>query len=172
MIKEEDVFKIGEITKSHGLKGEVVFIFTDDVFDRVDADYLFCRIDGLFVPFFIEEYRFRSDTSALIKFEDIDSESDCQQIIGSSVYFPYSLSDGKEDSQSPDYFIGFSIIDTNSSLKGKVVEFDDSTENLLFTIETTDGKNYIIPVHEELIESIDQDNKLITMNLPEGICDL
>ena len=40
MIRQEEVFKIGKIGKPHGVKGEVAFRFSDDVFDRVDADYL------------------------------------------------------------------------------------------------------------------------------------
>ena len=57
MIRQEDVYKIGQITKVHGLKGEVVFNFVDDIFDRVDCDYLICELDDILVPFFIEEYR-------------------------------------------------------------------------------------------------------------------
>ena len=38
MIRKEEVYKIGRITKLHGIKGEVVLNFTDDVFDRVECD--------------------------------------------------------------------------------------------------------------------------------------
>ena len=38
MIKEEEVFKIGKINKPHGVKGEMSFTFTDDIFDRTDGD--------------------------------------------------------------------------------------------------------------------------------------
>ena len=68
MIKEEDVYKIGRIGKPHGVSGEVTLRFSDDVFDRVDADYVVLLVDGILVPFFIEEYRFRSDEVALMKF--------------------------------------------------------------------------------------------------------
>ena len=64
MIKRDDVYRIGTIGKSHGVKGEVSFRFDDDVFDRVDADYLVLDIDGILVPFFIEEYRFRGNETA------------------------------------------------------------------------------------------------------------
>ena len=40
MISHDDVFKIGRIGKIHGVKGEVSMQCDDDVFDRVDADYL------------------------------------------------------------------------------------------------------------------------------------
>ena len=59
MIKKEEVYKIGLFNKPHGIHGELQFTFTDDIFDRVDCDYLICLLDGIFVPFFIEEYRFR-----------------------------------------------------------------------------------------------------------------
>ena len=58
MIRKEEVFKIGKIGKPHGVKGEVGLRFSDDVFDRVDAEYLILDIDGILVPFFMEEYRF------------------------------------------------------------------------------------------------------------------
>ena len=54
MIRQEEVFKIGKIGKPHGVKGEVSLMFEDDVFDRVDADYLVLLIDGILVPFFFE----------------------------------------------------------------------------------------------------------------------
>ena len=60
MIKREDVYKIGRLGKAHGVKGEVSFQFDDDIFDTTDADYLILDIDGILVPFFMEEYRFRS----------------------------------------------------------------------------------------------------------------
>ena len=54
MIKAEEVYKIGRLGKAHGVKGEVSFQFDDDIFDRVDADYLVLDIDGILVPFFME----------------------------------------------------------------------------------------------------------------------
>ena len=58
-----NVYKIGKLGKAHGVRGEVQMQFSDDVFDRTDADYVFLKIDGLLVPFFFEEYRFRSAPS-------------------------------------------------------------------------------------------------------------
>ena len=69
MIRREEVYKIGVFNKPHGIHGELSFTFTDDIFDRVEADYLICLLDGILVPFFLEEYRFRSDTTALVKLE-------------------------------------------------------------------------------------------------------
>ena len=40
MIRRDEVYKIGKLGKPHGVKGEITFAITDDVFDRVDAEYL------------------------------------------------------------------------------------------------------------------------------------
>ena len=61
MKRREDVYKIGRLGKPHGVKGEISFNFDDDIFDREDADYIILDIDGILVPFFIEEYRFKND---------------------------------------------------------------------------------------------------------------
>ena len=68
MIKQEEVFKIGKLGKSHGVKGEVNLLFDDDIFDRTDAEYLILEVDGILVPFYIEEYRFHGNSTALMKF--------------------------------------------------------------------------------------------------------
>ncbi len=173
MIQQEDVYKIGQITKTHGLKGEVVFNFVDDIFDRVDSDYLICEMDDILVPFFIEEYRFRSDNSALVKFEDIDSADVAQRLHGVSVYFEKSrMIDSEEEELSLSFFIGYTLMDTDGTIVGKVVEVDDQTENWLFVVERPDGGEVLVPANEEIIMSYDYDNEVITMDLPIGLLDL
>ena len=169
MIKKEDVYKIGRIGKAHGVKGEVTFNFNDDVFDRVDAEYLILEVDGILVPFFMEEYRFRSDSTALVKFEDIDTQDRARELTNCDVYFPRELSDNDEEEISWSFLVGFSIVDAQSGKNiGTIASIDDNTMNILFELE--DGT--LIPASEELITDIDKDNKTITIALPEGILDL
>ena len=54
MIKKEDVFKIGQFAKPHGIKGEIALVTNSDVFDDSDDPYIVCEMDGILVPFFIE----------------------------------------------------------------------------------------------------------------------
>ena len=83
MIKKEDVYKIGRIGKPHGVHGEVQMQYSDDVYDVVDANYLLLNVDGILVPFFMEEYRFRSDEIVLMKFCDINTEAQARELTGS-----------------------------------------------------------------------------------------
>ena len=169
MIRAEEVYKIGRLGKAHGVKGEVSFQFDDDIFDRVDADYLVLDIDGILVPFFMEEYRFRNDTVCLVKFCDIDTQQRAQELTGCDVYFPRALAEEAEEMSSLASLVGFDIVDvSNDNTVGNIVAIDDSTINLLFELE--DGT--LIPASDELIEDIDAEQRTIRMNIPEGLLDI
>ena len=169
MIRQEDVYKIGRLGKTHGVKGEVSFMFDDDVFDRVDADYLVLDIDGILVPFFIEEYRFRSDSTALVKFDGIDTQERARELTGCDVYFPRELADDEDASPTLSMLVGFDILEASKGKKvGTIAAIDDSTQNLLFELE--DGR--LIPANDNLVTAIDQKQRTITMHLPEGLLDL
>ena len=168
MIKKEEVYKIGKLGKAHGVHGEITFMFDDDVFDRVDADYLILDLDGILVPFFMEEYRFRSDSTALVKFCDVDTQERARDLTNTEVYFPLSLTD--EDAPlSLSILVGFDLIEAASGKSiGRIASIDDTTANILFELE--DGK--LIPANDELITEINQDKRQITIDLPEGLLDL
>lgn len=169
MIKEEEVYKIGKLGKTHGVKGEISFLFDDDVFDRVEADYLVLCVDGILVPFFIEEYRFKSDSTAIVKFEDIDTQERARELTGCDVYFPRDLADDDEGELSLSFLVGFDLVEASSGKSiGRIASIDDSTINLLFELE--DGT--LIPASDDLITAIDQQARTITMHLPEGLLEL
>jgi 16S rRNA processing protein RimM len=170
MIKKEEVYKIGRLGKAHGVKREVTFQFDDDVFDRVDADYLILDTDGILVPFFLEEYRFRSDTTAIVKFCDIETQDRARELTGCDVYFPLSLVPVEDDAPlTYAFLVGFSLIEAKSGKTiGTIATIDDQTANILFELE--DGT--LIPATDDLITFIDKDKRQITMQLPEGLLEL
>ena len=169
MIKEEDVYKIGRLGKTHGVRGEILFLFDDDVFDRTDADYLILRVDGILVPFFIEEYRFKSDANAIVKFDGIDTQERARELTGCDVYFPRSLAEGDEGDISWSILVGFDILEAQSGKAvGRIAAIDDATMNILFELE--DGR--LVPASEDLITAIDQEARTITMHIPEGLLEL
>ena len=173
MIKKEEVYKIGLFNKPHGIHGELQFTFTDDIFDRVDCDYLICLLDGIFVPFFIEEYRFRSDSTALVKLEGIDTAERARMFTNVEVYFPVKHAEEAEDGElSWNFFVGFRMEDVRHGELGEVVEVDTTTVNTLFVVEQEDGEELLIPAQEEFIVEINQEKKLLTVELPEGLLNL
>ena len=67
--------------------------------------------------------------------------------------------------------MGFTV---NSSEKpiGKIIDLDDTTDNYLFIIETPDGRNVMVPVADEYVVDIDTENRIITLDLPDGLLDI
>lgn len=175
MISAQDVCPIGRITKAHALRGEVVFQFTDDTFDRASVDHLIIDVDGILVPFYIGNYRFRSESTAFIKFDGIDTAEDAAQVIGGEVFLEKDImSHAAEDDEdvSLAYYIGFAVLDSDGRTLGTVTDVDDQTENWLFTIQLADGHEVLVPAHEDLIQHIDHKARTLTMTLPDGLLEL
>lgn len=174
MIKREEVYKIGKIGKPHGVKGEVTLNFDDDVFDRVDCDYLVLEVDGILVPFFFDEYRFKGDATALFTFSGIDTKDKAQELTGCDVYFPFSLADNASGDMPLTAIGGFTLIDAehDGAVIGTVTAVDDSTMNILLHVHTPSGNDIMVPAADEFIKDIDTKKRQITVQLPEGLLDL
>lgn len=170
MIRKEEVVYIGRITKYRGIDGEVELSFVDDIFDRTGAEYLVLQFDGILIPFFWEEYRFKNDSVAIFKFEDIDDEKDAKRLVGADVYYPVSYI-GEEDSQpaSWTFFMGFKVYDKSEGLLGEIKDVDDSSANILFYITPPEGGELIIPFHPDLLISHDNKKREMMVALPEGL---
>ena len=143
--------------------------FTDDVWDRAEADYVFLEVDGIQVPFFLESWRFRSDSVALLKFQDIDSSESALEYVGADVYFPHDLTPepSEDDEYTWRHFTGWQVVDAIAGEIGEIEHVEDSTANTIFFVG-----DKLIPATEDFIERIDAKERTIYMNLPEGLLDL
>ncbi|MDL2224472.1 ribosome maturation factor RimM [Bacteroidales bacterium OttesenSCG-928-M06] len=173
MIKREDIIKIGKINKPHGVKGEMSFSFTNDSFDESECPFLIFEMEGIFVPFRLMEYRFMSNTNALIQLKNIDSDQKARVFSNREVYFlkKYIQDDQGGDSYTWDYFTGFTLIDEKEGELGVVEFVDESTINTLFVVRRGDAE-MLIPATEEFITHIDEEQRRIYLLLPEGLLDV
>lgn len=171
MIKPQEVIKIGKVTKTHGVSGELSCTFINDIFGEDDAPYLVADIDGILVPFFIEEYRFKSDVTALIKFEDIDDTDSAKLLLGRELYFPIKYLTDDDVNNFGEGLVGYKIY-SDKSLIGTVSAIDDTTANILFSITTESGDEILIPATDDFVESIDENKREIIMSLPEGLLEI
>ena len=184
MIEEEDVYIIGTLTRTHGVRGEVAFQFTDDVWDRIEADYLFLRLDGLLVPFFLEEWRFRSDTTALLKFEDIDDANAAARLVGADVCFPKALTPSEVDEEHLTWqmFTGFEVWrraalvqegeTASDAYLGTVSAVLDQTANVLLEVRTPEGDSILIPGHEDFVLHADHRERRLFVSVPDELLTL
>ena len=173
MIKREELIKIGQFKKPHGVKGEITFTFTDDSFEDSECPFFICEIDGIFVPFRVIDYRFTSDTAGMVCLKNLDSEYKVRFLSNKDIYFPkkYVVANTSKDSCTWDYFIGFTLIDKQHGRIGTITDMDESTSNTLFVVKT-EADEILIPAADEMIISIDEGKKELQVALPEGLLEL
>lgn len=173
MIKKEEVFKIGQFAKPHGVKGEISLLTTCDLFDEAEEPYVVCEIDGILVPFFVEEYRYKSDNVMLIKLEHVDTEDAAREFVNREVYYP--LEGMEEDTlvgdMTWDSFVGYTVKDTREGHLGRITAIDESTINVLLHIDYK-GNELLFPAAEELIVDVNHAEKEMTVALPDGLLEI
>lgn len=173
MLGREDMVKIGRFRKPHGVKGEIIFTFTDNSFENSECPFFICGIDGIFVPFRIEDYRLTSDTAGMVRLKNLDSNSKVRFLSNKEIYFPkkYLIAGNPDNSRTWSYFTGFTVIDEHSGTVGRIAGVEESTLNTLFIINT-DTNEILIPAVEEIITCIDEDKKELHVALPDGLLEL
>lgn len=175
MITEQQLIEIGQITKLHGLKGEMQATVTDTVFDDVaHCPYLVLEMDGIYVPFFLKGYRFKSSQSLLLSFDDVESQEKAEPFCGKTLYFdrrcftPEEEADYEAEAEEELGYIGYTLIDKTLGELGEIIDIDNQTMNVLFIVEH-DGEELMIPAADELVLEIDDDAQTILMDLPAGL---
>ncbi len=168
MIRLEEIAPIGIFGKTHGIKGEINLELNID-FDLENTPYIIVDIDGIFVPFFIEDYRYKSDTMALVLFEDINTEEQVRPFFGKKAYVKKdALGEDENDEMSINYYVGFTMLTPQRVVIGQIVEIDDSTANVLFVLDN----DILVPVGAVEVLDLDTDNHTMIVEIPEGLLDI
>lgn len=177
MIKLSEIAEAGHFNKSHGIKGEISATLDINI-DLDDIKCLIVPVEGIFVPFFIESWRPKTNDTCLITLDGIDSEVKAQQFVNKRFYILRSdLPDDEDDCDDEDGlyasdFIGYQVVDKTIGHIGIISDINDSTQNVLFIIKTDAGEEIYMPVADEYIVEIDNDNDTILTDLPEGLINL
>lgn len=178
MIEEKNLTAVGKFQKTHALKGELNALLDIDPEFFEEGNAMVVDVDGIFVPFFTTGIRPKGATSYLVKLEGIDSEEEARRFVNKLILAEKAelapFLDMEEDEiRGEDEFCGYRITDAETgNMLGVVERVDSSTSNLLFIVKTPEGDEIFIPIAEEFIDSIDDENREIHMQLPQGLIDL
>lgn len=165
----EDCSKIGYFAKPHGIAGNIILRLNGNFADEIEpGEPLFVEFDGTLVPFFIEEIT-PQENRAIVKLEFVNSEPDASKLSSQSVFYSIKAEELTPDNAS--IYESFFINDKNSGKQGKILEYISDDSNPLFKT-AFDNMEYLIPVLSDFILDIDKENKIIHMNLPEGLLDI
>jgi 16S rRNA processing protein RimM len=133
------------------------------------AHRFFVELEGLLVPFFLVEdgFRFKTDNTAILTFNDVESEKYAKRMVGSGVYlFKNEMIDSDEIFDSE--LNGFVLFDEEKGRIGTIEEVNDYSGNIVFSVKFQ-GNELLVPFNEELLIAFERDKKQITLKLPEGL---
>ena len=174
MIRREDIIEIGQFAKPHGINGELTATIDYDGLDITQLRCIFCDIDGIPVPFFVESERPKG-SSVLLTIEGITDERQAAMLSLKPIFALRDELDIEEDDATDGWYaealIGFTVTEGDSTI-GKITAIDTSTINYLFLVERPDGSDVRIPVADEFVIAIDEKDRIIEMDLPAGLLEI
>ena len=171
MVKEE-AFYIGYITKTKGLKGELQLYFEFDAYETLDLDVIFADMNGKMVPFFVESHKLYPNSTGLFYFEDIDHIDKAQALLKKKMYLPLTkMPERGEDDFTYNDLKGFMVTDETHGELGEILEINEYPQQFVATVLYQE-KEILFPLNEDMIVEIDEDEKTLLVDLPEGLLDL
>jgi len=167
-----DYFYLGIITKTFGYKGQVVVYLDTDEPEKYKAlEAVFVKEEEDMLPYMIEEFIYKGANQAILKFTDVDGDT-AKNMVKSELYLPLSFLPPLTENKF--YFhevIGFEVIDKEKGNIGKCVDFMEISRQPIMQIDFQ-GKEILIPAVDDIFETVDRENKMITISAPEGLIDI
>jgi 16S rRNA processing protein RimM len=122
------------------------------------------------LPYFVQSTKIKSEDETYIKLEGIDEKETARKLTPKEVWLVEEDFKKFAAAASPISLLGFSIIDEGVDL-GEILEVIEQPHQILCTI-LLDGKEALIPIHQDSLEKIDKKNRKVHVVLPEGLLDI
>jgi len=173
-MKKEEAYYLGKIIKPYGIKGEVlVKLDTDEPENYEGMESVFLEIGGKLVPFFINDSFLHKSLLLRVDFEDVDSIEQAEKLVGRKLYLP--LSELPELTGKNFYYheiLGFKAIDKRLGPIGLIKSVNDMAAQPYMIILHPEGKEILVPIHNDMIEKVDREQKEMHLTLPDGLVDV
>ena len=158
------MLRIAKVLKSNGVDGDVLVSAPDVALEDLQGPVLI-DFDGLPAPFFIESCSRRGPGKYVIHLTDVCNLEDAEELVGR---FLMSDEVEEEDDAAQD-FTGWKVLNRGDYV-GTVTDCEPIPGNLcLYLKPAEDADEIIIPLHEDLIISIDEESLTLNLNLPDGL---
>ena len=167
-----DFLRIARVLKSYGTEGEILVGFRDRGPEDLNLkEPVFIMFDGLPVPFFIESLKEKGSTKALLRLTGIRNLEDAEEIAGSDILVGRSSLSGEDDGDegiSVEDLVAWTLADKDGETVGEITGFEPIPGNPCLYVEV-DGETVMVPLHDDLIIDVDDENETISLDLPEGL---
>ena len=169
-------YKVGKLGKSRGVRGEIYF-FPDPGLELnlVNNSFLFIAFNGNYIPWRIESIK--EGDPIRIKFFEFDSPEDLQQYIHAEVFLEkrqlkdLGIAQIQFKSQEYAYLINYELYNSKAVHLGRIEEILDFPQQEIARV-VKGASVFTVPLNDALIMDLDQTEKKLVMDLPEGLIDI
>lgn len=163
---------IGKLVATFGVHGEIIVkhhLGKKTALKGLETIFIEDKKDEL-LPYFIESIKIKSADELYLKIEGINSKEAAQKIIQKQVWLVEEEFHKHAGKSAPISLLGFNMVQDGDDL-GEILEVIEQPHQLLCRIDWK-GKEALIPIHDETLIKIDKKNKIVHVNLPEGLLDV
>lgn len=167
-----EYYNIGKFVTSFGLKGEIVLKHTlgkKTSLKGLSALFTEEKKES-FLPWFIESTKIKNEEEIYIKLEGVNTREQAVKLTQKQVWLPEADFKKFSSRSSPISFLGYEIVE-NGTVLGKILEVIEQPHQVLCRIDLN-GKEALIPLHEETIVRVDKKKAQVVVDLPEGLLEI
>lgn len=168
----EDFFRVGVISNTHGVKGEVkVYPTTDDIrrFDYLKEVILDTGKEHIILNVIGVKY-FKN--MAILKFKEFDNMDQIIPFKGMDLLVTRENAIPLEEGE---YFIadiiGSDVITDEGEHLGELIDVIQTGANDVYVVKREHGKDVLLPSIDECILNRDIDNKIVKVHIMKGLLD-
>lgn len=166
----EDLLKVGVITTTHGVRGEVkVFPTTDEAERFLELDYVLLDTGQELRRLEIQNVKFFKNL-AILKFKGIDNINDIEMYKGRDLWIPRE--EGQELAEGEYYvadLIGMQVVLEDRTVFGTLKDVMETGANDVYVINTKDKGEVLLPAIRECILDVNVEENTMTVHLMKGL---
>lgn len=167
-----EYFKIGKIVAVHGLQGELLLkheLGKKTSLKGLPAIFIEEKKTS-FLPWFVEAAKIKNEEEIYLKLEGINTREAAMKLTQKQVWVPETDFKKFAAKTAPASLLGYTIINNKEPL-GPILELIEQPHQLLCRLEIQ-GKEVLIPLHEETLQKVNHSKKEVLVELPDGLLDI
>lgn len=166
----EDILKVGVITTTHGVRGEVkVFPTTDSAERFLELDYVLLDTGRELKELHIQNVKFFKNL-AILKFKEIDNINDIEKYKGCSLWI--RREDGQKLAEDEYYvadLLGMKVVLEDGTVFGTLKDVMETGANDVYIVATQQGDEVLLPAIADCILDVDIAENVMTVHLMKGL---
>jgi 16S rRNA processing protein RimM len=163
---------IGKIVASFGVKGDLILqhhLGKKTSLKGLEALFVELVKDEM-LPYFIQSAKIKSEDEIYLKLEGVDTKEAAQQLRQKEIWFTEEDFHKYAAKSAIVSLLGFRLIDDGVD-RGAILEIIEQPHQMLARIDL-EGKEALIPLHEQTLDKIDKKKKEVHVVLPDGLLDV